>query len=456
MALRHMDRKDAFANIALDRILTKSGASESDRHLATELVYGITRYQRTLDALIEQFSRRKSAAQQPPDLRRLLHLGFYQLRYLDRIPPSAAVNTTVDLARHFKMGGLTKVVNGVLRAYLRTPARELLPSQNDPVVDLARRYSYPEWLLEIWLDELGEEETAALCDWFNRTPTVDLRVNSHLTTVETVRVLFEKSGIATQPISDVPGALRLVEHGGNISQMPGYQEGLWMVQDISAQQVVQLLDPQPGETMVDCCAAPGGKTTHIAELMGDRGVVWGLDKHAGRLRRLHANAKRLQLNCIKTRPVDLTSFDPAKLADLTEPDRSADPLDPIDSNPENAIEALPLAGSCDRVLVDAPCSGLGTLHRHADSRWRQEPEKIEELLDIQATILARAASWVKPGGVLVYSTCTLYEPENQQQVDDFLALHPNWQLDPDCPPRQNWPHRDNRDGFYMARLLKAG
>ena len=430
-----MDRKDAYANIALDRVLAKSEVSDSDRHLVTELVYGITRHQRTLDALIERFSRRKSAAQQPPNLRRLLHLGFYQLRYLERIPPSAAVNTTVELARSCSMGGLTKVVNGILRAYLRTPPADLLPHQANPVVDLAQRYSYPEWLLEMWLDELGLEETETLCAWFNRPPNIDLRVNTHLCSEAEVRSLLEAAGIRANSVDNVPGALRLAEHAGNVTQIPGYGEGYWIVQDASAQQVAQFLDPQPGETIVDCCAAPGGKTTHIAELMDNRGRIWGLDKHAGRLKRVEANAKRLQLDCILTRVVDLTSPNPIP-----------------ESN--DGKDEFPQPGSCDRVLVDAPCSGLGTLHRHADARWRQDPETIGELLDIQAKILDRAAIWVKPGGIMVYSTCTLHAAENQHQVNAFLGTHPNWQLDPERSPQQNWPHRDDRDGFYMARLQR--
>ena len=429
-----MDRQDAYANIALDRVLAKSGVSNSDRHLVTELVYGVTRHQRTLDALIEQFSRRKSAAQQPPNLRRLLHLGFYQLRYLDRIPSSAAVNTTVELARSCSMGGLTKVVNGMLRAYLRTPPEKLLPHQSDPIVDLAQRYSYPEWLLEMWLDELGLEETEALCGWFNRPPNIDLRVNTHRSSEADVRALLEAAGIDSSSVDDVPGALRLTERAGTITQIPGYQEGVWSVQDASAQQVVQLLDPQPGETIVDCCAAPGGKTTHIAELMHDRGRIWGLDKHAGRLKRVAANAKRLQLDCIRTIAMDLTA--------------------PSPSPASNEGDEFPQIEGCDRVLVDVPCSGLGTLHRHADARWRQQPETIAELLEIQSKILVRASTWVKPGGVMVYSTCTLHAAENQSQVDRFLENHPIWHLDPDYSPQQNWPHLDGRDGFYMARLRR--
>ncbi len=423
-----MDRQDAFANIALDRVLAKARAQEVDRHLATELVYGIVRHQRTLDSLIEQFGRR-SASQQPPALRRILQIGFYQLRYLDRIPASAAVNTTVELAHRCQLGRLSKVANGILRTYLRTPKDKVLPRHDNPVTDLALRYSYPDWLVELWIDRLGGEEAETLCAWFNRPPAIDLRVNRLQTSVDRVRAALQSVSVEAQPLGDIPGSLRLNGHVGAIANLPGFAEGHWSVQDASAQQVAQLLNPKPGEIVIDCCAAPGGKTTHIAELMGDRGTVWALDRHAGRLERVNVNARRLQLNCIQTRAVDLAAESPL-------PDE------------------LPQAGSCDRVLVDAPCSGLGTLHRHADARWRQKPEKIAELTQLQAKILDRAATWVKPNGAMVYSTCTTHPEENRQQVERFLSHHPDWRIDPAVEPQQIWPHRSDRDGFYMARLCK--
>jgi 16S rRNA (cytosine967-C5)-methyltransferase len=269
-----------------------------------------------------------------------------------------------------------------------------------------------------------------LSAWFNHTPALDLRVNQWRTDLATVQGALALAGIESTPIKEIPGALRLANHVGDITQLPGFGEGWWSVQDSSAQQVVQLLDPQPGERILDCCAAPGGKTTHIAEQLHNEGEVWALDRHAGRLRRVEANAQRLQLTCLQTRVVDLAVEDE-----------------------DWAHRDLPAWGSVDRVLLDAPCSGLGTLHRHADARWQQSPQQIHSLVDLQARLLDRVARWVKPGGILVYSTCTLHPQENQAQIDAFLARTPGWQVD--GSPIQIYPHRQDRDGFFMAKLLRC-
>ncbi len=462
--LRYIDQQDTYANIALDRILSRGSPpgwqaysasadpedsevskgtqaaepytiSAQDRHLVTELVYGITRRTRTLDALITRFGS-KPADRQPPDLRRILHLGFYQLCFMSHIPTAVAVSTSVDLARSQHLGRLTQVVNGILRSYIRTqpedppnpPTLEQLNLQtHDPIQSIGILHSFPDWLVQLWWDQLGSTETIALCQWFNQTPKLDLRVNQWKVDLETVQQALAETGIQTEPVAGISGSLRLVDHGGDVTQFPGFSAGWWTVQDSSAQQVVQILDPQPGERILDCCAAPGGKSTHIAELMQNQGDLWALDRHAGRLRRVQMNADRLGLTCISSHAVDLTNLD-------------------LGVDPPN----LPAWGSADRVLLDAPCSGLGTLHRHADARWRQSPDRIAELVDLQAQLLDRAAHWVKPGGILVYSTCTLHPHENQAQIDRFLNKNPSWHLSLD--PIQIWPHRQDRDGFYVAKL----
>ncbi len=436
LTLRHMDRKGSYANIALDRSLTQSPhLSAADRHLITELVYGITRRCRTLDALITRYGS-KPADQQPPDLRRILHIGFYQLSFLSQIPASAAVNTSVELTRLLKLGRLSGVVNGILRAFLRDypdPSQPLTPQvlnvdDQDPLEQLAILHSYPDWLITLWHQILPITEINALCTWFNHPPQLDFRVNTWLRDPANVQRQFQEHGILLSPIEGIPTALRLATHVGDITQLPGFAEGHWSIQDSSAQQVVHLLDPQPGDRILDCCAAPGGKTTHCAEQMQNQGHIWALDRHAGRLKRIQANAHRLQLTCIETHAVDLAS----PITDL-EPD-------------------LPAWGSVDRVLVDVPCSGLGTLHRHADARWRQSPDSIEDLLTLQARILAQSARWVKPGGILVYSTCTLNPDENERQIEHFLQPSVDWQLDGIL--QTIWPHHHHRDGFFMAKLLR--
>jgi 16S rRNA (cytosine967-C5)-methyltransferase len=411
---------------------------------------GVRRYRRrrTLDALIDCFAQRP-VHKQPPDLRLILHLGLYQLAFLDQIPASAAIHTSVELARQMGLGSLTGVVNGILRAYQRQvldqpekdplkPLEDTLPA--DPIQALGIRHSFPDWLVSLWWERLGPVETEQLCAWFNQPPHLDLRVNPLRADVNKVIQALAAAGIPALPISEVPGALRLQDHAGDITALPGFAQGWWSVQDASAQQVVHCLDPQPGERVIDCCAAPGGKTTQIAQHMQDRGEIWALDRHPHRLRRLEENRQRLGLTSIRSLAIDLLPLSAA-----------ADRVSGTESLPP---APLPPWQSADRVLLDAPCSGLGTLHRHADARWRQTPERIPELAHLQAQLLQVAARWLKPGGVLVYATCTLHPAENEEIIQAFLDSHPNWAAEGD--PLLIWPHRQDRDGFFIQRLRRSG
>jgi 16S rRNA (cytosine967-C5)-methyltransferase len=446
MTLRAIQR-GAFADVALDKTLQQVELTLPDKRLLTELVYGTVRRQRTLDALIDQFGKKKSY-QQHPDLRLILHLGLYQLRYLSQIPVSAAVNTTVDLAKRNGFANLSGVVNGLLRQYIRL--REELAtkssiatsshSSDDPLLlpaELVERlgvlHSYPNWMIETWLNQFGEIETEQLCQWMNKSPSIDLRVNQRLVSIDAVESAFKQAQVQTTRIPFLPNGLRLECHSGQIQDLPGFQMGWWVVQDGSAQLVTHLLDPQPGEVIIDACAAPGGKTTHIADLMNDQGLIWACDKTPSRLRKLEQNRDRLQLQSIRIQTGDSRTF-------------------------------THFQNQADRVLLDAPCSGLGTLHRHADARWRQTPDRVFELAQLQIELLNQAATWVKPNGALVYATCTLHSAENEHQIDRFLSTHPNWHLIPPAPnsaaaqfaTSEGWckvlPHQHQMDGFFMARL----
>jgi 16S rRNA (cytosine967-C5)-methyltransferase len=445
LALRDLDRRGAFADVALDRALKKvSGTGDRallplDRRLATELVYGCIRRRRSLDAAIDQFAK-KPADRQPPDLRWILHLGLYQLRYLDDIPASAAVDTTVELAKTNGLKGLAGFVNGLLRQYLRAAqaaaSGDPLHLPEEPIARLAVAHSYPDWIVANWVDRLGVEEAEQLAQWFNRSPSIDLRVNPLRTAIATVESAFQGAGIEVMRVPHLPQALRLKSGAGAIVNLPGFNEGWWTVQDSSAQLTSYLLDPQPGELIIDACAAPGGKTTHLAELMGDRGTIYACDKTPSRLKKVKENSDRLGLHAIEVLAGDSREF--------AQFDRRA-----------------------DRVLLDAPCSGLGTLHRRADARWRQTPDNLVQLAQLQGELLAKTAQWVKPGGVLVYATCTLHPLENEKPIRDFLGTHPDWAIE--VPPASNpaahfvtsagwlevWPHRYDLDGFFMVRLRKA-
>lgn len=428
----------AYADVALHRTLDQATVSESDspaeRAFATELVYGIVRRQRTLDALIDQLGTRP-ADKQPPVLRLVLHLGLYQLRYLTAVPASAAVNTSVDLAKANGLGKLSGVVNGLLRQYLRQAegGSDPLVLPEEAAIALGICHSYPDWLVALWLDQLGFEETEQLCQWFNQVPSIDLRVNRDRTSVAALQAAFGAAGIAVEPLAGIPYGLRLVNHQGALTNLPGYSEGWWSVQDASAQLVGLLLDPQPGETVLDVCAAPGGKATQMAEIVGSEGTVWACDRAPSRLKKITANARRLGLTNLHTHAGDSTD-----LAQFHQ--------------------------QFDRVLVDAPCSGLGTLHRHADARWRQNPDSIATLAELQSTLLVEAARCVKPGGTLVYATCTLHPTENEAVIKSFCHAHSQWRVQPPAPDFSSgldaapqgwvrvWPHRQNMDGFFMAKL----
>jgi 16S rRNA (cytosine967-C5)-methyltransferase len=458
LALRDIHKQGAFTDIALDRVLRTAQLNSADRRLLTELVYGCVRRSRTLDAIVDQLGKKK-AHQQPPDLRLILHIGLYQLRYQERIPASAAVNTTVELAKTNGFQGLAGVVNGLLRQYERLQKAESgtmnkedsslhnssfiihhsqdpLKLPTEPIECLGVLHSFPDWIIQMWSQQLGLEETEQLCEWLNQSPTIDLRVNPLRISIEEVETALQSAGVDVRRVPPLPQALRIVGGTGAIQQLPGFSEGWWTVQDSSAQLVTHLLNPQVGDVAIDACAAPGGKTTHMAQLMGDEGKIFACDVKASRLKRVQENAQRLQLHSIQICTGDSRNFPQFK-------------------------------NSADRVLLDAPCSGLGTLHRRPDIRWRVTPETVQELSVLQKELLEEAATWVKPEGVLVYATCTLHPQENEEVIQSFLDRHSHWQIEPPSPDSflnafstpqgwiKVWPHRYQMDGFFMVRLKRG-
>ncbi|MGA1475215.1 MAG: 16S rRNA (cytosine(967)-C(5))-methyltransferase [Prochlorothrix sp.] len=423
----------SFADVAVDNALNRSSLSPRDRRLATEIVYGCVRRQYTLDTLIDQLAT-KPASHQPSDLRLILQVGLYQLRYLSQVPASAAVDTTVELAKNNGFRGLAGFVNGVLRQYGRQAETA---ESGDPLVvpetfpeQWAVRHSLPAWIVAVWQEQLLGVEVEALCDWMNQTPNLDLRINPLRCSLDQVIKAFAEQDIKVEDLP-IPQGLR-VKGAGKIQDLPGFEAGWWMVQDSSAQLVGHFLDPQPGETVIDACAAPGGKTLHLAELMQDQGRILACDQTASRLRKLTANQMRLGMQSIEVHTGDCRQWHPDVQA--------------------------------DRVLLDVPCSGLGTLHRHADARWRQSEITVKGLASLQGELLEAATHWLKPGGILLYSTCTLHPQENERQIETFLANHPDWTLVPPEPSSplaahalaigwvKVWPQRANMDGFFMAKL----
>tara|TARA_Y100001968_G_scaffold292816_2_gene298323 strand:- start:11762 stop:13093 length:1332 start_codon:yes stop_codon:yes gene_type:complete len=411
----------AYADFALDRVVRKYGLKGVDRSLVTELAYGSIRYRSLLDSWIDHLGK-LSANKQPPLLRLLLHVGLYQILKMERIPESAAINTTVELAKCSQLVKLAPVVNGFLRSVCRfIDLGKKLPSPIKTSERLAQEQSLPVWLTTDLISWCGEIQAENVAKAFNKTPSFDLRVNSIRESQKNVQRELQSEGIRSNYIEGIPNGLVLNNGLGDLQTWPGYSEGKWCVQDRSSQWVSPLLEPQSGENILDACSAPGSKTTHLAELIGDEGEIWAVDRSLSRLKLVAANASRLGIECINV--------------------LKADALNLLEEKPD-------WKGYFHRILVDAPCSGLGTLARHPDARWRMTPEKVDELVILQERLLNAIFPMLRPGGRLVYSTCTINPNENFRQVERFVSRHPQIKLQ---NQKQIWPCLEKGgDGFYAA------
>ncbi|MFY8150389.1 MAG: 16S rRNA (cytosine(967)-C(5))-methyltransferase [Prochlorococcaceae cyanobacterium] len=426
----------AFADVALERELARQPLQGADRGLATELAYGAIRQRRLLDAWVDRLGK-VPAQRQPPKLRWLLHLGIYQLLFCQRIPASAAVSTSVELAKRSQLARLAPVVNGQLRALLRQrpeaeaePPAEAWRGLELPTEAAARwalRHSLPDWLGEEVLAWLPAEEAEAFGVACNTPPHLDIRLQPQRCRAEELQEQLTAAGVGWQVLDPHGGALTLEGAPGDLRRLPGYAEGWWSVQDRHAQRVVPLLDPQPGERILDACAAPGGKSTQMAERQNDSGEIWAVDRSEGRLQRLLHSAARLGLGSIHVLAADATRL--------------------LEEKPH-------WRGHFDRILLDAPCSGLGTLARHPDARWRITPAAIEELVVLQEQLLEALLPLLRPGGRLVYATCTVHPLENGEQIDGLLKRHPQLEQ---LEQWQCWPSAAGGDGFFAAAVqLRAG
>ncbi len=400
----------------LDGELARHPLSPPDRGLCQELVFGITRWKGTLDWLV---ARKTKGRNQNTTIRLLLQLGLYQLFWLQRIPDHAAVHETVELAKRLRFGARTGFLNAILRGYIRerdqTRAALEELKQSDPSVG----YSHPSWLVKRWQDRWGHETTAHLLQWNNSPPPVFARLNRLKTDFAGLADQWHKEGVEFEQRSfDWTGPELVFELRSHpaFADCESFQDGLFYVQDPSTLLAVEQLAPQPGETILDLCAAPGGKTTFIAQLMGNRGRIVAHDLQPGRLKLLEENCQRLGITCVQT------------------------------------AEAPETFAQFDRILIDAPCSNTGVLRRRVDLRWRVQPAEIERLRKGQLALLGQAALRLKPGGLLVYSTCSLEPEENEEVVKDFLAAHPQFKLE---AQRQLLPFKDQVDGAYVAKLRKC-
>jgi 16S rRNA (cytosine967-C5)-methyltransferase len=439
--LRRVFEQGAYADEALR---AESGDLEPrDRALAMRLLYGAVQRTGTLDHLIEQLSERPVRRLDPP-LLAALRLGMYELLYLRGSPDYAVVGDAVELAKAHASRG-HGLVNAVLRRAAREGAAALLGGLTDATAEQAAvKHSHPEWIARAWWQELGGEQARALMAADNEPSEVALRANTLLTDVA---ALAASLPVPTHLDPAIPEAV-VLDGPFDAHSSPLWREGAFMAHSRAAMLVAHALDPQPGERVLDLCAAPGGKSTHIAALMGDRGEVVAVERNPRRAAALQRTAQRLRARNVRVEVADA------------------------------AIARAPDEQAFDRVLVDPPCSGLGTLQAHPDLRWRVTPDSVREMARAQAQILAAGARALRPGGVLVYSTCTISSIENERLIAAFLDSRPDFGLDdlsaelpqfgPAFPPTVEQPvsscaarslltlpHRDRTAGFFIARLRRS-
>jgi 16S rRNA (cytosine967-C5)-methyltransferase len=426
--LRQRETGPEFTENLLENSLSRARLSPADRGLCQEMVYGVVRWQATLDWLI---ARKTSGREQKPALQNLLRLGLYQIFWLDRIPPHAAVHETVELAKHSGYGSQAGFINAVLRGFLREEdaTKNLLSGLriNEPALG----FSQPEWLVERWRKNFGAEKTLRLLEWNNTPPKTFARVNP-LKVAPGQGTTLEEAAAALLPRwraenveydffkrdwTDENLVFELKSHPP-LSSLPSFRDGWFYIQDPSTLLAATELDAQPGETILDLCAAPGGKTTFIAQMMDNEGKITATDISEERLKLVLENCTRLGVKNVET--VVASTFS------LQSP-------------------------TFDRILLDAPCSNTGVLRRRVDLRWRISADEIVRLRKTQLELLQSAAPKLKPGGILIYSTCSLEPEENARVIEEFLAAHQDFKLE---STRELSPFADQVDGAFVARLEK--
>jgi 16S rRNA (cytosine967-C5)-methyltransferase len=432
--LERVETRDAYADRLLETRPRRAGLDHRDRALVTQIVLGTLRWRRWLDWQLGRVSRRP-VEDLDPWVRTLLRLTTYQLAFLDRIPAWAAVHDAVELAKRRRPAWAAGYVNGVLRALAAGPRPWPEPVVADAVETLALRTSQPTWLIAAWWARYGPAEAEALARAMNETPAVVVRVNTLRATTAVALATLEAAGARARPCRFAPEGL-ILEHGGDLRDLAPLQEGLVTVQDEAAILVGHALGPQPGECVVDVCAAPGTKTTHLAALMANRGWIVAADPHAGRLALVREACARLGAAIVEPRVADAEALTRA------------------------------LGPRFARVLVDAPCSNLGVLRRNPDGKWRRQRADLDSLAATQAAILEAASGLVQPGGILVYATCSLEPEENEAVVTSLRGRHPEFVPDPlpaavpaACRAAPDvlrmLPHRHGSDGFTAHRLRRC-
>lgn len=434
-ALYQIDVEKAYSNLILQKLLRNFGGSELDRAFITELVYGSVRWKYTLDWLISRFTN-KPLKKTDPWTRNILRLGVYQLIFLNKVPSFAACNESVKLSKKYnkKAAGF---VNGVLRNIARHRNKIDYPSrEKTPVKYLAVKHSFQPWMVRRWLKRYGFDFTDELCHALNTRHDFCIRVNSLKIEKPELKKLLKEQSYELRESLFVPEAL-YINNPGDIEKNEYYLKGYFQPQDEGSMLVSHVLDPKPDDVVVDVCSAPGGKTTHIAQLMNNKGTIISRDIHPHKIKLVENICRRMGITIVKAEVFDGLKVDEK------------------------------LVSKADRVLVDVPCSGFGIINRKPDIKWAKAPNDIKQLSDIQYKLLKNASKYVKPGGILVYSTCTLEPEENQNVVESFLKQHSNFELLTDYPVClkdlkavekkgfiQTYPNKHKIDGFFISKMVR--
>lgn len=414
-------------NTTLDRILDAfepqlAKLSQADRNLCHAIVFGVLRHRSFLDFIIQAFSKIKTRQMNLP-VQFALRMALFQMRFLDRVPDFAAIDTSVELVKARGPGRTAGFVNGVLRNAARRYDTLVWPDpEKTPLDHIHIVHSIPLWLARRWLARYGPAKTLDLCRSINQIPPLTLRANTLKTSRTSLGTDLISAGYTIAPTRTSPDGIVLTGPGTRVELIPGYSQGLFQIQDEAAQLVSFMLDPQPGETVLDACAGLGGKTLHLAQLMQNTGQIIALDTDPHKLKHLTTETLRLGITNTQCRTMNLL---------------------------DTGIKDFP--GYFDRVLVDAPCTGLGVLRRNPDAKWRRTLQDIPRMAALQKRLLTAAANLVKPGGALVYAVCSCEPEENEQVVDAFIKKRTDYRLTLDSYFK-TYPDPGDMDGFFAARL----
>ncbi len=434
--LNEVTEKDAYSNLSINKNIDSGGVSDLDSGFIREIVYGVLENKIYIDYVVRSFSKVRLKKIQPIVMN-ILRIGIYQMLFMDRIPDSAAVNESVKLSKKHTHRGSQGFINGMLRNISRNKDKIKLPDKNkDGIKYLSVKYSHPEWMIENWVEEFGFPFTESLVKANNEKPKLNIRTNTlKINRDELIEKLESQDLKCTKTKYAYDGII--IDNPINIVNTEEFKDGLFQIQDESSMLASQIMNPESGSFVVDVCSAPGGKTTHMAEIMKNKGKVIARDIYDHKLDLINENSKRLDIDIIETENYDALKLD------------------------ENLVD------QADYCLVDAPCSGLGLIRRKPDIKWNKKESDIENISNLQYGILENSSKYVKKGGTLIYSTCTIGKKENIDLLNKFLEENNEFEL-VDFKDLVNnseelientgylelFPNKNGTDGFFISKLRR--